>query len=186
MFDRKDDELAARAALERCLRETVEAGAIRVVTDFGTREVRDLGERVALVNGEGRPLEADRIVAVTGFEPDLKMLGELRLDLDPRTDAPQALGPLIDPDIHTCGSVPPHGEDKLRHPEPGLYVVAMKSYGRAPTFLLPTGYEQVRSVVAALVGDGEAPVAVEGGGQERPASRASATLGADAAEASRA
>jgi hypothetical protein len=31
--------------------------------------------------------------------------------------------------------------------------VGMKSYGRAPTFLLATGYEQVRSVVAALVGD---------------------------------
>ena len=32
----------------------------------------------------------------------------------------------------------------------------MKSYGRAPTFLLRTGYEQVRSVVAALAGDWEA------------------------------
>ena len=32
----------------------------------------------------------------------------------------------------------------------------MKSYGRAPTFLLATGYEQVRSVVAALAGDWEA------------------------------
>jgi hypothetical protein len=29
----------------------------------------------------------------------------------------------------------------------------MKSYGRAPTFLMITGYEQVRSVVAALAGD---------------------------------
>jgi hypothetical protein len=29
----------------------------------------------------------------------------------------------------------------------------MKSYGRAPTFLLATGYEQVRSVVAYLTGD---------------------------------
>ena len=28
-----------------------------------------------------------------------------------------------------------------------------KSYGRAPNFLLATGYEQVRSVVAALAGD---------------------------------
>ncbi|HYY81509.1 MAG TPA: hypothetical protein VFD04_20370 [Actinomycetes bacterium] len=29
----------------------------------------------------------------------------------------------------------------------------MKSYGRAPTFLLATGYGQVRSVVAHLAGD---------------------------------
>jgi hypothetical protein len=37
----------------------------------------------------------------------------------------------------------------------------MKSYGRAPTFLLRTGYEQVRSVVAALAGDWEAARDVE-------------------------
>jgi hypothetical protein len=33
--------------------------------------------------------------------------------------------------------------------------------GRAPTFLMATGYEQVRSVVAALVGDREAAERVE-------------------------
>ena len=32
----------------------------------------------------------------------------------------------------------------------------MKSYGRAPTFLMLTGYEQVRSVAAAIAGDWEA------------------------------
>jgi hypothetical protein len=32
----------------------------------------------------------------------------------------------------------------------------MKSYGRAPTFLMLTGYEQVRSVAAALAGDWDA------------------------------
>ena len=52
--------------------------------------------------------------------------------------------------------MPPHGAEELSHPEPGLYIVGMKSYGRAPTFLMLTGYEQVRSVVAALAGDWEA------------------------------
>lgn len=33
--------------------------------------------------------------------------------------------------------------------------MGIKSYGRAPTFLLATGYEQVRSVVAYLTGDYE-------------------------------
>ena len=64
-----------------------------------------------------------------------------------------ALAPLIDPNVHSCGSVPPHGYVELSHPEPGFFIVGMKSYGRAPTFLLRTGYEQVRSVVAALAGD---------------------------------
>jgi hypothetical protein len=50
-------------------------------------------------------------------------------------------------------TVPPHGVDELTHPETGFYAVGAKSYGRAPTFLLATGYEQARSVVAALAGD---------------------------------
>jgi hypothetical protein len=35
----------------------------------------------------------------------------------------------------------------------GYFSVGIKSYGRAPTFLLATGHEQVRSVVAHLAGD---------------------------------
>jgi hypothetical protein len=78
---------------------------------------------------------------------------ELRLDLDPWLESTKALGPLIDPNLHSCGSVPPHGHRELAHPEPGFYTVGIKSYGRAPTFLLLTGYEQVRSVAAAIAGD---------------------------------
>ena len=52
--------------------------------------------------------------------------------------------------------MPSHGVDELSHPDPDVYIVGMKSYGRAPTFLLRTGYEQVRSVVAALDGDWQA------------------------------
>jgi hypothetical protein len=96
----------------------------------------------------------DEIIVCTGLRPDLAPLGELRLSLDAIVQAPAALAPLIDPNVHSCGSVPPHGVRELSHPdEPGMYIVGMKSYGRAPTFLLLTGYEQVRSVTAALAGD---------------------------------
>jgi hypothetical protein len=81
------------------------------------------------------------------------MLREMRLDLDAIVESPSALAPLIDPNVHSCGTVPPHGAEHLRQPEKDFYVVGMKSYGRAPTFLLLTGYEQVRSVVCALTGD---------------------------------
>jgi hypothetical protein len=60
---------------------------------------------------------------------------------------------MIDPNVHSCGTVPPHGNKELSHPEPGYYAVGIKSYGRAPTFLMATGYEQVRSVAAHLAGD---------------------------------
>ena len=95
----------------------------------------------------------DRIIAATGQRPDLSLTRELRLDLDPWLESAKALGPLIDPNVHSCGSVPPHGHRELAHPEPGFYTVGIKSYGRAPTFLLLTGYEQVRSVAAAIAGD---------------------------------
>ena len=95
----------------------------------------------------------DRIIAATGQRPDLSLTRELRLDLDPWLESAKALGPLIDPNVHSCGSVPPHGHRELAHPEPGFYTVGIKSYGRAPTFLLLTGYEQVRSIAAAIAGD---------------------------------
>ena len=89
------------------------------------------------------------------------MLSEVRLRLDPWLECPTALGPLIDPNEHSCGTVRPHGARELAHPEKDFYVVGMKSYGRAPTFLLATGYEQARSVVAMLAGDVAAAERVE-------------------------
>ena len=98
-------------------------------------------------------LAADVVVAATGFRPDLGIGRELRLGIDPALESTAALAPLIDPNVHSCETVPPHGAAELAHPEPGWFTVGSKSYGRAPTFLLATGYEQVRSVVAQLAGD---------------------------------
>ena len=98
-------------------------------------------------------LDLDRIVVATGFRPDFSFLREVRIALDPAVEAPPALAPLIDPNLHSCGTVPPHGVDELTHPEKNFYIVGSKSYGRAPTFLMKTGYEQVRSVVTELAGD---------------------------------
>ena len=67
-----------------------------------------------------------------------------------------ALAPLIDPNEHSCGTVRPHGARELAQAEPGFYFAGMKSYGRAPTFLMLTGYEQVRSIAAEIAGDHEA------------------------------
>ena len=103
----------------------------------------------------------DEVVVATGFRPKLELLSELRLALDSATQSPIHLAPLIDPNEHSCGTVRPHGAVELAHPDEGVFIVGMKSYGRAPTFLLLTGYEQVRSVVAALAGDWEAAKRVE-------------------------
>jgi cation diffusion facilitator CzcD-associated flavoprotein CzcO len=159
----EDDQLPGRGRLGLRIKALVEAGAVEVVTPFFTTRLEQVRDRVRLIGdtpqGE-RTLVVDEVIGATGSRPDLSFLRELRLDLHPSVEAPTAIAPLIDPNLHSCGSVPPHGEKELRHPETGFYMVGMKSYGRAPTFLLATGYEQVRSVVAALVGDWEAAAEV--------------------------
>jgi hypothetical protein len=147
-----DDALPARGALGSRLRRHVESGAITLLTGFGIQRLT-LGEDGVEVSDGARSLVVDRIVAATGFRPDHTIVSELRLDLDPIMGATRALAPLIDPNEHSCGTVPPHGVDELTQPEPGYYAIGVKSYGRAPTFLLATGYEQARSIVAALDGD---------------------------------
>jgi thioredoxin reductase len=158
-----DDQLPARGALGLRGQQAVEAGHVQVVNGFRTAEVRqDADGRLTLVSDTGADVtDVDEVVALTGFRPDLSWLSEVRLGLDPVLQAPEALAPLIDPNVHSCGTVPPHGAAELTHPEPGVYLVGMKSYGRAPTFLSLTGYEQVRSVVAKLAGDDEAAARVE-------------------------
>ncbi|WCN84095.1 FAD-dependent oxidoreductase [Micromonospora sp. LH3U1] len=151
------DALPARGALGARLRAHVDAGRIRLLTGFSVHALAPTDGRVSVVvrhaDGTDESITVDRIVAATGFRPDHSIAAELRLDLDPVMGATRALAPLIDPNEHSCGTVPPHGVDELAHPESGYYAVGMKSYGRAPTFLMATGYEQVRSVVAALAGD---------------------------------
>ncbi|GLZ36710.1 flavoprotein [Actinokineospora sp. NBRC 105648] len=156
------DQLPARGALGLKAQEAARAGHVEVVTGFRTESVERDGDRVVLVSQDGHRLEpVDEVVVLTGFRPDLTWLSEVRLDLDPVLQAPKELAPLIDPNVHSCGTVYPHGAADLRHPEPGVYLVGMKSYGRAPTFLALTGYEQVRSVVAEIAGDHEAAGKVE-------------------------
>lgn len=152
------DELPARGALGIKVRQAVKAGHIEVVTGFRTAAVEDDADgRVALVGTDSRRIEGiDRIVGVTGFRPDLAFLSETLLDLDRRLQAPSRLAPEIDPNFHSCGSVMPHGHDVLAQPDSGLYLAGLKSYGRAPSFLAMTGFEQVRSIAAALAGDLEA------------------------------
>ncbi|WP_153397057.1 FAD-dependent oxidoreductase [Ornithinicoccus halotolerans] len=157
------DELPARGALGQTVRRAVEAGLIEVVTGFRTAAVEGSGsDRVALVATDGRRVGSlDEVVVATGFRPDLTFLSEVRLDLDHRLQAPTRLAPGIDPNLHSCGSVQPHGYDVLAQPEGDLYLAGMKSYGRAPSFLAMTGYEQVRSIAAALDDDLAAATAVE-------------------------
>ncbi|WP_067601920.1 FAD-dependent oxidoreductase [Nocardiopsis listeri] len=156
------DQLAARGALGQRAKAAVEAGHVEVVTGFRTGRVRAENDRFVLIDDDGRQSEpVDEVVALTGFRPDLAFLSEMRLGLDPTLQAPVELAPLIDPNAHSCGTVYPHGAKELSHPEEGFFLAGMKSYGRAPTFLALTGFEQVRSIAARLAGDHEGAARVK-------------------------
>ncbi|WP_344090519.1 NAD(P)-binding domain-containing protein [Microbacterium deminutum] len=151
-----DDELADRARLGRGVDRAVADGDITLLDGFEIIRGRRTGDAVELVghrSGEVVVHTTDVVVNATGFRPDLDILREIRLELDEIVEAPKRLAPLIDPNVHSCGTVEPHGFRELTHPEHGFFIVGMKSYGRAPTFLLASGYEQVRSVTAWLAGD---------------------------------
>ena len=157
------DQLPERGALGIRAKQSVDRGLVDVVTGFRVERIDAVDGGAVLVAEDGRALPiADHVVVLTGFRPDLSILSELRLDLDVALEAPSRLAVEIDPNLHSCGDVAATGAKDLAHPqEPGLFVVGMKSYGRAPTFLAMTGYEQVRSVAAYVAGDLEAAARVE-------------------------
>jgi hypothetical protein len=152
------DALPARGRIGTRLRGLKEAGLLEIHTGFRTRQILRQRSGLSLigepVGGTLDTIEAiDEIIVATGARPDLALTRELRLNLDTALESAAALAPLIDPNEHSCGTVRPHGRRELTHPETGFYAIGAKSYGRAPTFLMATGYEQARSVVAALAGD---------------------------------
>ncbi|SFR92485.1 Pyridine nucleotide-disulphide oxidoreductase [Microbacterium sp. cf046] len=159
-----DDELADRARLGNRVDRAVADGEVALLDGVEIIRGRRAGDGVELIGhrrGEVVAHATDVVVNATGFRPDLAMLREIRLELDEIVEAPKRLAPLIDPNVHSCGTVEPHGFRELTHPERDFFVVGMKSYGRAPTFLLATGYEQVRSVTAWLAGDTASAATVE-------------------------
>jgi thioredoxin reductase len=151
------DRLPARGKLGSDLRRLVETGRLSLVTGFAAERLDGDARSLSVTGSNGSLPRAvgpfDRIIVATGQRPDLAMTRELRLDLDPWLECPRTLGPMIDPNLHSCGTVRPHGHKELAHPEPGYFTVGIKSYGRAPTFLMATGYEQVRSIAAHLADD---------------------------------
>lgn len=159
-----NDKLVARGQLGTAFAELVAAGKVELQSEFRVSHLIADGPRLiiaAMSNCSARQIMADELIVATGFRPDLDFVRELRIRLDPAIECPVALAPLIDPNEHSCGTVRPHGARELAQDEPGFYFAGIKSYGRAPTFLMLTGYEQVRSIAADIAGDRAAAERVE-------------------------
>jgi len=151
------DALEGRGALGIRIETLVKSGHLHIYTPFHILKLKEGSKGITItgdLDGKIQPIEGiQEIISNTGSRPNLDMIREVRVDLDSSLESVFDLAELIDPNIHSCGTVRPHGEKELRHPEKDFYIVGSKSYGRAPTFLMATGYEQVRSIVAYLDGD---------------------------------
>jgi hypothetical protein len=157
-----NDKLVARGELGSAFAHLVAEGSVALEREFRVSHIAvDSGNLIVGADGGSRQVTVDELIVATGFRPDFEFLRELRIELDPTVESPVPLAPLIDPNLHSCGTVRPHGARELAQPEPGFYFAGMKSYGRAPTFLMLTGYEQVRSIAAHIAGDQEAAERVE-------------------------
>jgi hypothetical protein len=159
-----NDKLVARGELGAAFAALVTAGRVELESGFRVSHVIADGPRLmvgAVSACSARQAVVDELIIATGFRPDLDFVRELRIRLDPAIECPVALAPLIDPNEHSCGTVRPHGARELAQDEPGFYFAGIKSYGRAPTFLMLTGYEQVRSIAADIAGDRSAAERVE-------------------------
>lgn len=161
----ENDALEARGALGIKIEELVNEDRVNVYTPFQIQHIVKTNGKLTIIGFQDDQKLAlhgiDEIISNTGSRPDFSFLKEVRLSIDPALESASAIADLIDPNIHSCGTVRPHGEKELQHPDKDFYIVGSKSYGRAPTFLMATGYEQVRSIVAAIDGDMEAARNVE-------------------------
>lgn len=161
----ENDELEARGALGIRIEQLIDRDRVNCYTPFYIQQLLKESHGLTVIGFQNNKKFAlpgiDEIISNTGSRPDFSFLREVRVSIDPSLESVSSIAELIDPNIHSCGTVRPHGEKELRQPEKDFYIVGSKSYGRAPTFLMATGYEQVRSVVAAIDGDMEAALHVE-------------------------
>jgi cation diffusion facilitator CzcD-associated flavoprotein CzcO len=103
-------------------------------------------------------VDCHEVVANTGYRPDMAVLAELQVHYCFASDGPMRLAAaLLASSGGTSGNclaqvVP--GKDTLRTPEPRLFIIGIKSYGRGNAFLLRIGYEQVQHVME-LIADEE-------------------------------
>lgn len=148
------DDVPERAALGGRAKKVIESGLVDVVAGFRVSEFRDEGGTLTITAENGTEVTGvSRVFALTGFRPDLGILSEMRVALDASLEAVAGIAAEIDPNVHSCGSIGATGARELTQPEEGFFIIGAKSYGRAPTFLALTGFEQARSVAAHLDGD---------------------------------
>jgi thioredoxin reductase len=146
-----DDPLPERRAVAARANEMAQKPPAHLTVErrAHVESVAEEGERFAVELSGGRRVVVDEIISLTGYRPDLSFLSELALEIAPDTEGAARLGRAIS-NVTDCLSVPRVVAGDLHSGEPGFFLVGHKSYGRARTFLLSTGYVQLQTILDSL------------------------------------
>jgi thioredoxin reductase len=97
----------------------------------------------------GRSVEADVIVALTGYRPASDFTTELALETSPVSEGGARLYRAIS-NITDCLCVPKLAKEDFASGEPNYFFIGARAYGRSRTFLLQTGFAQVETILESL------------------------------------
>ncbi len=146
-----DDPLPERSRLAAKSNRLVQEGRVTLHRAASIESIANLNGalpvRIATPNDE-YSLVIDEIIVATGFRPDLMLARELQVQTCWATEGTYPLAAsLLGEAGADCLKTPAFGAEMLMHPEPNYFTLGMKSYGRAPNFLLRTGHEQIETVL---------------------------------------
>ena len=106
---------------------------------------------IAVTLSGSRTVRVDHVVALTGYRPAPGLTDELTVEIAPTTEGAAGLARAL-ANVTDCLSVPAVAPAALASGEPGFHFVGARSYGRATTFLLQTGFAQVETILDGLAG----------------------------------
>lgn len=104
--------------------------------------------------GESSTIEVDHVISLTGYRPDPTLLRECQVHHCWASDGLMKLSAQL---LSTAGgggdclAVETDPSTALTNPEPGLFVIGSKSYGRFSQYLLRSGHQQVDALFGTLL-----------------------------------
>jgi hypothetical protein len=102
-------------------------------------------------DGSTVEVEADRVLSLTGYVGDDRLYRQLQVHECYATSGPMNLSAaLLGAAAGDCLTQTSHGVETLVNPEPGFFLLGIKSYGRNTTFLMGVGWVLVDEVFGLL------------------------------------
>jgi hypothetical protein len=144
----------ARLAAEAQTLASGASPAVEVRKGYAVEELsRPNGKIEAVLRNDAgsERVSVDRVLSLTGFVGDHELYRQLQIHECYATCGPINLSAaLLGAAGGDCLTQTSHGADTLKNPEPGFFILGIKSYGRNNTFLMRVGWDQVSEVFGVL------------------------------------